>query len=198
MTEEEAIRLFSLAATIIQAHVRGYLVRKKFDFCQYRRRKYAAASIQAVWYKNSLISFWSIILNRMSFLFLIASFSFPFFPSPLPSTTFSFLPLTLKFSLPWGYPCLSFPLPSHLIPSRSVAFLLLVFLSFHIRPLPFPFALFLPITSFSFLICARQSKFLLTANCNLCLVGRDTVLAQGTLKLSTLGMNSELEGSFPS
>ena len=49
MTEEEAIRLLSLAATIIQAHVRGYLVRKKFDFCQYRRRNYAAACIQAVW-----------------------------------------------------------------------------------------------------------------------------------------------------
>lgn len=49
MTEEEALRLFSLAATIIQAHVRGYLVRKKFDFCQYRRRKYAAACIQAAW-----------------------------------------------------------------------------------------------------------------------------------------------------
>nr|XP_058957388.1 uncharacterized protein LOC131784584 isoform X1 [Pocillopora verrucosa] len=49
MTEEEALRLFSLAATIIQAHVRGYLVRKKFDFCQYRQRKYAAACIQAAW-----------------------------------------------------------------------------------------------------------------------------------------------------
>lgn len=49
MTEEEAIRLFSLAATIIQAHVRGYLVRKKFDFCQYRQKKYAAACIQAAW-----------------------------------------------------------------------------------------------------------------------------------------------------
>lgn len=49
MTEEEALRLLSLAATIIQAHVRGYLVRKKFDFCQYRQQKNAAACIQAAW-----------------------------------------------------------------------------------------------------------------------------------------------------
>lgn len=49
MTEEEAVRLLSLAATIIQAHVRGYLVRKKFNFCQFRRRKRAAACIQAAW-----------------------------------------------------------------------------------------------------------------------------------------------------
>ena len=49
MTEEEAVRLLSLAATIIQAHVRGYLVRKKFNFCQFRRRKHAAACIQAAW-----------------------------------------------------------------------------------------------------------------------------------------------------
>ena len=49
MTEEEAFRLLSLAATIIQARVRGYLVRKTFDFCQYRRQKYAAACIQAAW-----------------------------------------------------------------------------------------------------------------------------------------------------
>ena len=49
MTEEEAVRLLSLAATIIQAHVRGYLVRKKFNFCQFRRRKHAAACIQATW-----------------------------------------------------------------------------------------------------------------------------------------------------
>ena len=49
MTEEEAVRLLSLAATIIQAHVRGYLVRKQFNFCQFRRRKHAAACIQAAW-----------------------------------------------------------------------------------------------------------------------------------------------------
>lgn len=49
MTEEEAVRLLSLAATIIQGHVRGYLVRKKFNFCQFRRRKHAAACIQAAW-----------------------------------------------------------------------------------------------------------------------------------------------------
>ena len=49
MTEEEAVRLLSLAATIIQAHVRGYLVRKKFNFCQFRRRKHAVACIQAAW-----------------------------------------------------------------------------------------------------------------------------------------------------
>jgi len=49
MTEEEALRLLSLAATLIQAHVRGYLVRKKFDFFLYRRQKNAATCIQAAW-----------------------------------------------------------------------------------------------------------------------------------------------------
>lgn len=49
MTEEEALRLLSLAATLIQAHVRGYLVRKKFDFFLYRRKKNAATCIQAAW-----------------------------------------------------------------------------------------------------------------------------------------------------
>ncbi|XP_067027627.1 uncharacterized protein [Acropora muricata] len=49
MTEEEALRLLSLAATLIQAHVRGYLVRKKFDFFLYRRKKNAANCIQAAW-----------------------------------------------------------------------------------------------------------------------------------------------------
>lgn len=188
MTEEEAIRLFSLAATIIQAHVRGYLVRKKFDFCQYRRRNYAAASIQAVWYKNSLISFWSIILNPLPFLFPTVSFPFPSLPFSSPTCPFfaPYLPLPpLSFLLPSnslfpdGNPCLHFlpflffplslpfiPLsfPFHPILSHRFPFLLLTFLPFHIRPLPFLYLPFLPITSSSFPICSLQSSLPLTGN----------------------------------
>ena len=54
MTEEEALRLLSLAATLIQAHVRGYLVRKKFDFFLYRRQKNAATCIQAAWWEKKI------------------------------------------------------------------------------------------------------------------------------------------------
>ena len=160
MTEEEAIRLLSLAATIIQAHVRGYLVRKKFDFCQYRRRKYAAASIQAVWYKNSLISFWSIILNCFPSSFPLLSFLFlRFFPFTFHYLLFSSFYLQILSSL---RSILAFHFPSHLIPFLSFSSPCLPF--FHIPPLPFPLALFLPITSFSFLICSLHSKLPLTVN----------------------------------
>ena len=57
MTEEEALRLLSLAVTLIQAHVRGYLVRKKFDFFLYRRKKNAATCIQAAWWENKIIGY---------------------------------------------------------------------------------------------------------------------------------------------
>ncbi|XP_048577252.1 uncharacterized protein LOC116601131 [Nematostella vectensis] len=49
MTEEEAMRLISLAATIIQARVRGFLVRQRLHFQEYRARKNAAVVIQAAW-----------------------------------------------------------------------------------------------------------------------------------------------------
>ncbi|XP_031569041.1 uncharacterized protein LOC116303604 [Actinia tenebrosa] len=49
MTEEEAFGLINLAATIIQAHVRGFLVRCKMHFHEYRQRNRAAALIQATW-----------------------------------------------------------------------------------------------------------------------------------------------------
>lgn len=158
MTEEEAIRLFSLAATIIQAHVRGYLVRKKFDFCQYRRRKYAAASIQAVWYKNSLISFWSIILNRLSFLFPIASFPFPFTSHYLlfpPSYLWILSPL--RAILASHFP--SLPFSSHSIPIPSLFICLSSFL-FTSAPCPFLSLCSYPSLPFLFSSVPVSLKFL--------------------------------------
>lgn len=164
MTEEEAIRLFSLAATIIQAHVRGYLVRKKFDFCQYRRRNYAAASIQAVWYKNSLISFWSIILNPLPFPFPTVSFPFPcrpfsspicpFFPLIFHHLLFPFSYLQISssptailtfISSPFSFflsRCHSFPFPSHSIPFHPVPSLFFSLPSFLFTSVAYPFSSF--------------------------------------------------------
>ncbi|XP_028414021.1 protein PFC0760c-like [Dendronephthya gigantea] len=49
MTEEEANKLINLAATIIQSRIRGFLVRRKFDFSKYKRIHIAASKIQALW-----------------------------------------------------------------------------------------------------------------------------------------------------
>lgn len=49
MTEEEANKLIHLAATILQAHIRGFLVRRKFDFKNYKQKHDAASKIQALW-----------------------------------------------------------------------------------------------------------------------------------------------------
>ena len=49
MTEEEANKLIHLAATILQAHIRGFLVRQKFDFKDFKRKHEAASKIQAFW-----------------------------------------------------------------------------------------------------------------------------------------------------
>lgn len=49
MTEEEANKLINLAATILQSHIRGFLVRRKFDYRNFKRMYTAASKIQALW-----------------------------------------------------------------------------------------------------------------------------------------------------
>lgn len=51
MTEEEASKLINLAATILQAQIRGFLVRRRFNFIEYKRLNVAAMKIQAAWYE---------------------------------------------------------------------------------------------------------------------------------------------------
>ena len=49
MTEEEADKLINLAATILQSRIRGFLVRRKFDYRTFKRTHAAASKIQALW-----------------------------------------------------------------------------------------------------------------------------------------------------
>ncbi|XP_046847336.1 uncharacterized protein LOC124440955 [Xenia sp. Carnegie-2017] len=49
LTEEEASKLINLAATILQAQIRGFLVRRRFNFIEYKRLNVAAMKIQAAW-----------------------------------------------------------------------------------------------------------------------------------------------------
>ena len=56
MTEQEVLRLFGLAASIIQAHVRGFLVRRRLNFWEYKKRSRAAAVIQATWWGDCFLS----------------------------------------------------------------------------------------------------------------------------------------------
>ena len=49
MSEEEANKLIDLAATILQSHIRGFLVRRKFDYRDFKKRHTAASKIQALW-----------------------------------------------------------------------------------------------------------------------------------------------------